>query len=327
MEKIHKLKLASFSGREPETNINGKGIKIAVLDTGLFVHHKDIRDKLSQIRIYNFVKDDSGETKPHKTAVTIPSDHCTAAVSLIFQIAPKATVYVMRIATSVDLGWKASYVTTALEFIKAMKTEERPDIVSMSCSFPFKKYSKWKTIVDDLEKVGTICVAATGNDGAYHDEIPAPACLRKVISVGSTTPKGQASDSNPETRNIDVFAPGEGLQAPCLPEDYEHKELDSYSVEVDEQANTVVGTNFPIAIADDCRTTFSGSSVATPKIAGLLALLFQYADSQTRDGGRSTKIRHCEEIMHVLTTQVQDNMQTVILRPYKYFKQKHNVRE
>ena len=168
-----------------------------------------------------------------------------------------------------------------------------------------------------LGKLGTISVAATGNDEAYRDEIPAPACIRKVVSVGSAARKGHSSESNLETQNINVFALGEGLQAPCLRVDYKHEELDIDSVEVSEQANTVkIGTK-PITIVNDSSTFFSGSSVATPKIASLLALLLQYYDSQAPNG-KSTEIRHCEQIMHILTTQVQDtcNMQSVLLRPY-----------
>ena len=93
-----------------------EGIKIAVLDTAIFRDHTAFADKqdLVQLHYYNFIKDCTGQPLSHETARTHPDNHCTAIAGLIFQVAPKVTIYIMRVATD-ENNYDASAVSDALD--------------------------------------------------------------------------------------------------------------------------------------------------------------------------------------------------------------------
>ena len=100
--------------------------------------------------------------------LTFPSNHCIAVVSLIFEVAPKAKVHVMRVSTSEDSGWNPAHVTASLDHLLtlAVDAQKRVDIVSMSFGFPDDYGLEEK--IDKLESLGTIFEAAAGNRGAYQ---------------------------------------------------------------------------------------------------------------------------------------------------------------
>ena len=312
LEEVHRLKL------------NGEGVKIAVLDTGCFIHHKDFKDKLDQIKVFNFVKD-GGQTLPHETVYTYPDNHCTAIVGLIFKVAPKATVYIMRISANTKPDW-ISFVDNffdALENLIAMDKQTRPDIVSLSFRLPSEKLFKMgdkislcEKKIDLLEQEGTVCVAAAGNFGAYQDKIPTPAKFSKVISVGSVDENGEKSGFSPKAR-VKVYAPGEKLRTPCLPKEYETSELTA-SITFD-PFNYTIKTSKSISVDTTQTTSSSGTSLAAPVMAGLVALLFQYADKRMPSNGKCAKIRNCSQIVDIITSHIQPTLDSLILKPKGFF--------
>ena len=311
---------------ESGTQLNGDSIKIAVLDTGCFIHHDSFKDKLSQVKVYNFVKDSSHQTLPPVTAITSPRNHCTAIVSLIFKVAPKATVYIMRIAADSSPSKTESKeeivgnLFDALKYInEKMDDQIRPDIISLSFGFHpilFKNSIECKKIIDTLETKHTICVAAAGNEGAHQESIPLPAQFSNVISVGSLNRHGRVSDFTPDSPDIDVHAYGEKLKVPCLPANLDESLLDKSS-KVDQESHRVQITN--LSIKTDSNSSSSGTSLATPMFAGLLALLFQYGDVKVLSGEKCTKLRNCFQIKHIVHSHIQPTMREKILLPYKFF--------
>ena len=320
LHSLHQRPLNSSGAK-----LNGEGIKIAVLDTGFFIHHNSFKEKLHQIKVFNFVKDSSGKSLADETVLTFPKNHCTAVVSLIFQVAPKATVYVMRIATSTSLPKSetvADCFLNALNYISQMDDETRPDIVSISFGFPpdaFKDSTKCRKIINALEDKGTVCVAAVGNEGAHQKYIPIPAMFSTVISVGSLDKDGKISGFTPSSREVNLYAYGEDLAVPCLPEKCDRTvfhgkfkvDPTTHEVEIISELGQSIETNH--AMSD------SGTSMATPMFAGLLALLFQYADIKLLKGRKCAKIRTCDQIKHVVISHLQDAMHTNVLRPTEFF--------
>ena len=106
-----------------------------------------------------------------------------------------------------------------------------------------------KAAVDLLRSVGVATVVAAGNEG-YTDAISAPACISSAVSTGSTTKSDGVSYFSNSAQLVDLLAPGSSI----------------YS--------SVPGGGF---------ASFSGTSMATPHVAGAFAVMRSKTPSATVD--------------------------------------------
>ncbi|MCC7123947.1 MAG: S8 family serine peptidase [Acidobacteria bacterium] len=103
-----------------------------------------------------------------------------------------------------------------------------------------------KAAIDNLLSIGVATVIATGNNG-YIDGVSAPACISTAVAVGSTTKADvMSSFSNRRDGLVDVVAPGSSI------------------------TSSVLGNTYGSA---------SGTSMATPHVAGAWAVLKQAVPS------------------------------------------------
>jgi subtilisin family serine protease len=94
-------------------------------------------------------------------------------------------------------------------------------------------------IINQLFNARIATAIASGNDG-FNTGISAPACINRAIAVGSTTKADAVSSFSNHHARVDVMAPGSDIMA------------------------AVLGGGFGVA---------SGTSMASPHIAGVVALL------------------------------------------------------
>src|SRR5438874_3494958 len=106
-----------------------------------------------------------------------------------------------------------------------------------------------KPIIDMLRSVGIATVVAAGNDGS-PTALASPACISSAVSVGSTTKTDAVSSFSNVTPFMSLFAPGEAI------------------------LSSVTGGGYAV---------LSGTSIATPHVAGSWAVLKQAAPNATVD--------------------------------------------
>jgi subtilisin family serine protease len=106
-----------------------------------------------------------------------------------------------------------------------------------------------KAIIDTLRSVNIATVVAAGNDGS-PTALASPACISSAVSVGSTTKTDAVSSFSNVTPFMSLFAPGESI------------------------LSSVTGGGFAV---------LSGTSMATPHVAGSWAVLKQAAPNATVD--------------------------------------------
>ena len=254
-----------------EHGLQGKGVEIAILDTGILHSHEVFSSKKGKNPIdgCNFIGGDPPEswhTKPglHGTAVAAiaagneyvsrrTQNEAGEIEQYIAGIAPRAKLYICRISDGKTYPWTP--MANALQHLIDLKTKDptRIDIVVMSFGGKSKDQEVEKKL-KDLADLKVILLAAGGNDGDRPDNAHFPASNRNVIAVGAFGTGGHKTDFT--TPHACVYAPGKAIYVPSL------------------------ATNSEICTQD-------GTSFAAPVVAGFLALLLQCAKESDPDG--STK--------------------------------------
>jgi hypothetical protein len=142
------------------------------------------------------------------------------------------------------LGHSGMGSTAAVATAVRHAVEAKSDIVCMSLGSP-RPDDQLHAAIRDANKAGVIVVCAAGNDGGA---VNYPAAFAETIGVGAVDKHGNACEFSSRGKEIVVAAPGEDITSTWLADGY---------------------------------ATISGTSMAAPFVAGLLAL---YVSHQKREG-------------------------------------------
>ncbi|MEU8012520.1 S8 family serine peptidase [Micromonospora parva] len=243
----------------------GAGVSVAVLDTGVDATHPDLAGKVAEAR--NFTEaTDARDTVGHGTHVASTIAGSGAASGGRYRgVAPDATLLDGKVCE--DAGCTDSAILAGMQWAAV---EKKAAVVNMSLS-------GWDTPeVDPLEEAvqtltaqtGTLFVLAAGNDGS-DGSVGSPASADAGLAVG-------AVDRNDELADFSSRGPRVGDDA--LKPDITAPGVDIVAAR---SANGFIGD--PV---DDRYVTISGTSMATPHVAGSAALL-----AQQHPGWRADRIK------------------------------------
>lgn len=209
----------SFLGIEKiwDKGFKGKGIKVAVLDTGIDPDHPEFQGIYkggknfipnSSTYTRNRADDDARETSPKERPANQPefdsrgssfyTDHGThvagtiAAIGAneygISGIAPEIDLYAYRV-----LGAYGSGATSGIIAAIEHAVKEKMDVINLSLGGGSNTETDAGSFaINNAMMAGVISVVATGNSGPNRGTMGTPATARLGIAVGNTT--------NPETQ-------------------------------------------------------------------------------------------------------------------------------
>ncbi|MFB4273172.1 S8 family serine peptidase [Nonomuraea sp. GTA35] len=259
--------------------LDGKGVKVAVIDTGVDAAHPDLAGKIVSSR--NFVPEgEPGGGAPDD--VTDGHGHGTHVASTIAGsgaasegrhkgVAPGAELAIAKALDDEGSG-PTSSIIEAMEWAAAT---EDATIVSMSLGGAWSdgKDPLSQAVNDLTEEHGTLFVIAAGNDGPSPGTVSSPGAADAALTVGAVDAQDQIAEFSgrgprwgDKAIKPEITAPGVGIVAARA-------------------AGTSMGS--PV---DDRYTAASGTSMATPHVAAAAAILAQQHPDWTPERLKNTLI-------------------------------------
>lgn len=222
----------------------GKGMTIAILDTGCDMNHPDLTGKVKAFR--NFTDDDDGA----EDNVTDYSGHGTHVAGTIaarengdgvIGVAPMADLVVIKVLAGNRGSGQYNWIVNGILYA----IEQKVDVISMSLGGP-SDYAPLHDAIKQAVAANISVVCAAGNEGDANsdtDEFSYPASYNEVISVGAIDLQRKSSYFTNSNNEVDLVAPGEQI------------------------LSTIPGDKY---------AKLSGTSMSAPHVSGALALIKEY---------------------------------------------------
>jgi type VII secretion-associated serine protease mycosin len=234
----------------------GQGITVAVVDTGVDLDHPDLQANLVSGK--SFVSGTSSANDDHGHGTHVAG--IIAGVSNnggIIGVAPEANIMPVKVLD--ENGSGSIYdVANGIEWA----TEHGAEVINLSLVSVFDSATLEET-VDYAYNEGVLLVAAGGNcgdssyylNGCYYQDQPGyPGAYTSVMAVASTDSNDNQSSFSNQGSYIEIAAPGSSIYSTYLSGGY---------------------------------TSMSGTSMATPHVAGLAALIWSQSSGWTNQQVRA----------------------------------------
>ncbi|MFX0067682.1 MAG: S8 family serine peptidase [Promethearchaeota archaeon] len=252
----------------------GDGIRIAILDTGINNTHPDL-DGGKVVLARSFATDETEQTdlNGHGTHVAGTAAGTGEASSLAHKgVAPNALLIDAKCINGAGFGY-SSDIIAAIQWsvLPTGVGGASADILSLSLGGGWADpYDPLSVAVDNAVAQGVVVVVAAGNGGPWYQSGSSPGAARGVITVGATDLDDQISSFSSKGPTLDnrvdpdVVAPGEDIIAPLSPDSIMDIAATYYGFE-----------GGPIPGSGGDYLSLGGTSMATPHVAGAVALLMQ----------------------------------------------------
>lgn len=210
----------------------GKGATVAVLDTGCDRGHRDLKDRVSKSKDFTGSRSGDSDVQGHGT-------HCAGVIGAaengvgMIGVAPESTLLVGKV-----LGDNGSGLGTWIAAGIDWACDNGADVISMSLGSAGVD-PRIQAACERALARGVIVIAAAGNEGPREGTVGYPGGHAGVVCVAAVDAKEAVASFSSRGRQVQVAAPGVNVRS-CYP-----------------------GDRF---------ATMSGTSMATPYVAGCAAL-------------------------------------------------------
>ncbi len=198
-----------------DKNITAKGIKIAILDTGIDYTHEDLKDNYKGG--YNYIKNDRNSSDPFDDGWNMHGTHIAGIIAAkankigVVGVAPDASLYALKVLDAGGFGL-VSDIVSAIEW----SVENKMDIANISITGIDSKILK--DACDAAKRAGLLIVAAAGN--TYGEAALFPASYDSVIAVNSIDDNDTLSFFSAVDPAIEIAAPGLNILSTTGNNDY-----------------------------------------------------------------------------------------------------------
>lgn len=237
----------------------GSGVKVAVLDTGCALQHPDLKDAILKAKDFTRSPSGAADVQGHGT-------HCAGVIAArenssgVIGVAPEAGLLVGKVLGDNGSG-KVKAVAAGIDWAVAQGAA----VVSMSLGSNAGS-DDLQAAVARAEAAGVFMICAAGNEGPGPDTVGYPAMYPNTVAVAAVDRLRRVAKFSSRGNRVDIAAPGVDILS-CYP---------------------------PRGLAK-----LSGTSMATPFVAGVVALMV----AKHRTYGTDTDLKtHADLIRHLKDT-------------------------
>jgi len=202
----------------------GEGINVAILDTGAFVNHPDLKGQITACDDFSgpnpFVKSSCDDKNGHGTLVAgVIAGNGGPAGKGIYGIAPKSSLMIYKVCMN-DGTCFSDDVASAIRY----SVDKGANIILLSLGSDLES-----SLIDDAISYATskdvMIVGSAGNDGPYIGSMDYPASNVNVVSVGAVddmlvvpdwSARGNNKASTSYNRNfgdLELVGPGVNIES------------------------------------------------------------------------------------------------------------------
>ncbi|HWS90724.1 MAG TPA: S8 family peptidase [Pyrinomonadaceae bacterium] len=241
----------------------GAGVHVYVIDTGIRASHTQFGGRVSTTSGFSSINDGNGQNDCN--------GHGTHVAGTIggstYGVAKGVTLHRVRVLDCNGDGTDST-VISGVDWVTANR--QLPAVANLSLGGGAS--TALDNAVQAMINAGVTTAVAAGNDYRLNACNYSPARLAAAITVGSTTSTDSGSDFTNIGTCLDLFAPGSSIQSAWW-------------------------------TSDTATNTISGTSMATPHVAGVAALYLQ-----NNPGASNQTVR--DAIVNTATTNVLTNIGT-----------------
>jgi subtilisin len=237
----------------------GKNAVVAILDTGVDANHTDLRGQVVASRDFTGSRNGPNDVHGHGT-------HCAGIVAAnnndtgLVGVAPDCKLINAKVLSDTGSGTDNGIANGIRWAVQA-----GADVLSLSLGSS-QESPTIKAAIQDAIRAGRIVIAAAGNSGPHQNTIGFPGGTEGVCCVGATDQQDIVARFSSRGPQLTITAPG---------------------VQID---STIPGNRYAL---------MSGTSMATPYVAGIAALFVEHAKANNKPHTQ-------QDFLNALTTTAKD---------------------
>lgn len=248
--------------------VTGKGVVVAVLDTGIYLH-EDLKNRVAVFQDFVNHREEPYDDNGHGTHISAIIGGSGASLGGLYRgIAPECRIISVKVLDDKGNGF-ASDVLAGLKWLREHWKEYGIRIVNISVgSLSRRDMTENSLLVKGVNAAwddGLIVVVAAGNHGPGPRSVTTPGISRKVITVGCSDDYKEVDVMG--SRMVDYSGRGPTSACICKPDI------------VAPGSGIISCRNEPGSYVSK-----SGTSMSTPLVSGAIALLLEkYPGMSNRD--------------------------------------------
>jgi subtilisin family serine protease len=258
---------------------SGEGVKVAVLDSGVNFNHFDLRDNfdLSANELgYDFVSDDFFPEDVYGHGTHVAGILAAASNGFgVVGVAPNAQIIALRVLDD-NGGGTASRIIEALQWIQNYNAAhpDSPIRITNNSYGTGSNSSQLEAAFDVLASSGVLHIGSAGNDGSAAgngNNVSYPARYASVVAVAALDKNNLRASFSSTGADVEIAAPGVAV-------------LSTW------KDGTNIAGPLPFSFASYAGEYFieaNGTSMASPHVAGVAALLMASNPSYAAEAVRS----------------------------------------